>query len=110
MLSSIVQTFDLTMADPEYTLQLRQALTIQPKDFRIRARRRVGRSPAIYAVPAGVAGEIGKEKTEAVEQSSVGEGAEKRLYVLYGSNTGTCEGFAQRVVEDAGEHGMCQNF
>ncbi|KAJ3787486.1 cytochrome P450, partial [Lentinula aff. detonsa] len=37
VLSSIVQRFDLSLVDPSYELQITQAITIKPKDFRILA-------------------------------------------------------------------------
>ncbi|KAJ3746164.1 cytochrome P450 [Lentinula detonsa] len=40
VLSSIVQRFDLALVDPSYELQITQAITIKPKDFRILARQR----------------------------------------------------------------------
>ncbi|KAF5345038.1 hypothetical protein D9758_010421 [Tetrapyrgos nigripes] len=40
VLASIVQHFDLALADPSYELQITQAITIKPKDFFITARPR----------------------------------------------------------------------
>ena len=83
VVGAIVQSFDLTMAEPEYTLKYRQALTIKPKGFKANAKRRIGRSVAIYAVPSGVVSEIKKEE-DVKEKSQAGKGGEEegRLLVL----------------------------
>lgn len=105
------------MADPSYTLEVKQNLTIKPKSFKVRVERRLGRSPMIYSVPASVlSGNLkGVNAAGGAHELSgvvgVGEGAGKKgdegrvIHVYYGSNTGTCEGFAQRLVTDAVEHG-----
>ena len=39
-MASIIQKFDLEMADPNYELEILQSLTIKPKNFRIKAKLR----------------------------------------------------------------------
>ncbi|KAJ8488103.1 hypothetical protein ONZ45_g14089 [Pleurotus djamor] len=102
VLVSIFQRFDLFLADPSYTLELKQALTIKPKDLYIKATPR--NKPRLYQAPTSLPRPTapGHQASPFTVRSSE---PIKRLYVLYGSNTGTCESFAQRVVDDAPAHG-----
>ncbi|KAF4598867.1 hypothetical protein EYR38_007278 [Pleurotus pulmonarius] len=101
VLVSIFQRFDIFMADPSYTLELKQALTIKPKDFYIKAIPR--NRPRLYSTPTPSV-TLQTHQTTGQTTDKVIDNS-KRLYVLYGSNTGTCESFAQRVVDDAPSHG-----
>ncbi|KAF7980075.1 hypothetical protein HWV62_39868 [Athelia sp. TMB] len=102
-IASITQKFDLTMEDPSYTLELKQSLTIKPKDFRIRAvpRSTIHRISAIATSPLKA---NGSSHAFTLPTKPI-EGAIP-LYVLYGSNTGTSESFAQRIVNDANAYGF----
>lgn len=100
-IASIVQKFDLSLVNPSYTLELKQALTIKPKDLRIRAAlrttgRRLSASPSTHFKSSGLT----------VTPVPTTNGATIPLYVLYGSNTGTSEAFAQRIVGDAPSYGQ----
>lgn len=48
----------------------------------------------------------GEASTAGAEEGSVAAGAKKPLYCLYGSNTGSCESFAQRIASEAPSKGM----
>ncbi len=48
---TILQHFDLVMDDPHYELQLKQTLSIKPKNFNIRAVPRKDK-PRLFAVPS----------------------------------------------------------
>jgi cytochrome P450 / NADPH-cytochrome P450 reductase len=109
VVAAIIQKFDLSLADPSYTLQLKSALTIKPKDFHIRAAVRRGREHV------GLLGNRESTKSKeggmaaaaaAVGATSVKEDAQV-VYVLYGSNSGSSEAFAQRLAGDAATHGKC---
>ncbi len=89
------------MADPSYTLELKQALTIKPKDFYIKAIPR--NRQRLYSTPTPSVTLQTHQTTDQTTDKVIDNS--KRLYVLYGSNTGTCESFAQRVVDDAPSHG-----
>ena len=94
------------MDDPTYTLQLKQTLTIKPKDFYIHAIPRKDKPRIIAApstvisqamgIPSGGGSPLASRNTEKPGQP---------LYVLYGSNTGSSEAFAQRIASDAASHG-----
>ncbi|KZP32063.1 cytochrome P450 [Athelia psychrophila] len=103
-IASITQKFDLTMEDPGYTLELKQSLTIKPKDFRIRAAPR-SRTNRISATPSSPRTLRGSGARAFALPTKPVEGATP-LYVLYGSNTGTSESFAQRIVNDATTYGF----
>ncbi|KAJ6505385.1 fatty acid hydroxylase [Mycena sanguinolenta] len=105
VLATVFQRFDLTAADPSYTLQLKQTLTIKPKGFHIHARRRADK-PMFYATPSstlkvGATTTIHEGSTVPATTSAL-----KPLYVFYGSNTGTSEAFAQRIANEAPSYGF----
>ncbi|KAL4252643.1 Bifunctional cytochrome P450/NADPH--P450 reductase [Abortiporus biennis] len=105
VLVSLFQRFDLVLEDPSYSLQLKQTLTIKPDHFYVRAIPRSGK-PKLLAVPSSTlrpGGEAANASTPKAPRPSEGS---QRLYVLYGSNTGSCEAFAQRIATDAASHGF----
>ncbi|THH27701.1 hypothetical protein EUX98_g6479 [Antrodiella citrinella] len=106
VLISILQNFDLVPQDPAYELQIRQTLTIKPKNFYIRAIPRAGK-PQLVSVPAPLTLKASTDtgKVSAAAAATEGQGAQP-LYVLYGSNTGSSEAFAQRIATEAANHGF----
>jgi cytochrome P450 / NADPH-cytochrome P450 reductase len=102
--ATIFQRFDLVMDDPSYQLREKQTVTLKPDGFFIRAYPR-NRKARLYTTPSstkllhGIAGQ-----KSAFAPADVAGG--QQLYVLYGSNSGTSEGFAQRVASDAPAHGF----
>ncbi|TFK52531.1 bifunctional P-450/NADPH-P450 reductase [Heliocybe sulcata] len=108
VLASIIQTFDLCFNNPGYTLEIKQALTLKPKDFYIRATLRSDAAhllstPSSSLLAPKAAGQPAKAQVEA----EADDGTPKpKMYVLYGSNTGTSESFAQRIASDASSHGF----
>ncbi|KAH8107855.1 bifunctional P-450/NADPH-P450 reductase, partial [Cristinia sonorae] len=106
VLVTILQRFDLVLQDPAYELQIKQTLTIKPKNFHIRAIPRAGK-PQLLAVPAPL---TLKANTTTGKATTAGAHPQaesvKPLYVLYGSNTGSSESFAQRIATDAAVHGF----
>jgi cytochrome P450 / NADPH-cytochrome P450 reductase len=96
------------MEDPSYTLQLKQTLTIKPDHFRVRAIPRKGRrhlvvapSLALFRTPS----REGKESKESAPAPAPADPSRLPVYVLYGSNGGSSEAFAQRLATDAASHG-----
>lgn len=130
-MSSIIQKFDLVrcshhssalcacpslicspatyqvMADPSYNLELKQALTIKPNGFSIRAVPRAGRRNLIAARSSDLKSPqaINLPKADVLALGDDGK-PKQRLYVLYGSNTGTSESFAQRIASEAPAYGF----
>lgn len=97
------------MEDPAYNLELKQSLTIKPKDFRMRAALRSRRGNRLSATPSSplkVNGGQGQPHAFQLPKPMKQVEGAIPLYVLYGSNTGTSESFAQRIVNDATTYGV----
>ena len=93
------------MHDPTYELEIKQTLTIKPNKFYIHAIPRAG-APNLVATPSSTLLETHKGSTaRAHANGAPGEAPKQPLYVLYGSNTGSSEAFAQRLATDAPSHG-----
>lgn len=103
---SVIQKFDLTLVDPSYTLEVKQALTVKPKDLLIRAALRTD-GPRFVATPSSVLMQTrgAGHAPDSIPTTQSHSSGKTPLYVLYGSNTGTSEGFAQRIANDASSHG-----
>lgn len=107
-IATIFQRFDLVFDDPSYTLRLKQTVTIKPVGFYIRAypRKRSTRlytTPSSAKLPTQVNGLVSASTFASVPSDMSGK---TPLYLLYGSNSGTCESFAQRIASDAPGHGF----
>ncbi|KAH6838702.1 NADPH-cytochrome P450 reductase-like protein [Alternaria alternata] len=107
VLAILLQNFNFTMEDASYQLQIKQTLTIKPKDFYMRAHLRSGISAtslerklasATLNEPPPVNG------APRVQKEKVAKG--KPMAIYYGSNTGTCEALANRLASDAANHGF----
>jgi cytochrome P450/NADPH-cytochrome P450 reductase len=107
VMAILLQNFNFSMEDASYQLQIKQTLTIKPKDFFMRAHLRNGisatsleRSLSSATVndppPANGAPGVRKEMTN----------KGKPMAIYYGSNTGTCEALANRLASDAANHGF----
>ncbi|KAG8773052.1 hypothetical protein FRC12_002757 [Ceratobasidium sp. 428] len=102
-LATIFQKFDFARGDPSYTLQLVQTLTLKPKGFTFHAIPREGAlSFSAATVPNQTSGGA-KPGKDVIGDATHGG---KPLYVLYGSNTGSCESFAQDVAAGATTRGF----
>src|SRR5581483_11796588 len=97
-----LQRFDLIEQDPSYQLKIRETLTLKPDNFFMRARSRgtVSIEPR-SRVMTTVAQPL-KSSTPAEKQP---EGPLTPLLVLFGSNSGSSEAFAQRIATDARAQG-----
>ncbi|TBU21982.1 fatty acid hydroxylase [Dichomitus squalens] len=105
-LVTILQRFDLIMDDPSYELELKQTLTIKPHNFFIHAIPRKNK-PRLLAIPSSTLSPAGPAAAEGPNATSVGDASKsQQLYILYGSNTGNSESFAQRLASDAPTHGF----
>lgn len=103
VMTSVLQKFDLSFDDPSYTLQIKQTLTVKPLGLYIRA---TPRSAALHLfAPASSALMTGRDSAPAKAAAPVLNGAGLPFYVLYGSNTGTSEAFAQRIAGEAPSYG-----
>lgn len=104
-LALILQNFNLRMDDSTYQLKIKQTLTIKPDGFHMRATLRDGIDPVNLEKKmfAGVSAPDKAKRAEPHAQAIVKDG--KPMTVLYGSNSGTCEGLAQTLAGSAGGHG-----
>ncbi|KZO97728.1 fatty acid hydroxylase [Calocera viscosa TUFC12733] len=108
MMATLLQKFDLRFDDPSYHLQLKQTLTTKPKDFKMHVIPRKGARPI---VGPGMQVQLSAHTSAPTEEkptkpAEVPFGKGVPMYVYFGSNTGSCEGFAQNVVSDAPAHGF----
>jgi len=103
--ATIFQRFDLVMDDPNYQLRVKQTVTIKPEGFYIRAYPR-NRKTRLYTTPSSAKLLRGTSRQKPSFVASADSAGNQPLYVLYGSNSGTSEGFAQRVASDAPAHGF----
>lgn len=106
--ATVFQRFDLVFDDPSYALRIKQTVTIKPDGFYIRAHPR-NRSARLYTTPSST-GFLAQANRVAVAptftSTSPDMSGKTPLYILYGSNSGTCETFAQRIASDAPAHGF----
>ncbi|RFU30218.1 hypothetical protein B7463_g6139, partial [Scytalidium lignicola] len=100
----LLQNFNFRLHDPAYQLEIKQTLTIKPKDFFMHASLRDHIDPInleknLY-VPTN---EEGKTTTaeKKVGASGVPVEHKKPMTILYGSNAGTCEALAQTLARAA---------
>jgi cytochrome P450/NADPH-cytochrome P450 reductase len=101
-MATIMQTFDLRLHDPSYSLEIKQTMTVKPHNLKINAIPRAGRQ--VGGGLARSASETAAKEGSGLATSKPDDGL-KNLYVFYGSNTGTSEAFAQRIAGDAGSCG-----
>ncbi len=97
VLAAILQRFELSAVDPDYTLKVVETLTLKPEGLRIRVKRReAGRRPSRHDTPTAAA---------AQHSPPTADGAGTPLLVLYGSQTGSARAFAERIAEQGATRG-----
>ncbi|KAJ1303515.1 hypothetical protein OPQ81_011700 [Rhizoctonia solani] len=101
-IATLFQKFDFKPSDESYTLQLKQTLTLKPKEFTFHAIPRKG-APSFSVAAASSQATNGPTPGKEV----VGGGSKGvPMYIFYGSNTGSCEGFAQNIASEAASKGF----
>lgn len=105
VLAMLLQRFELSLADPGYQLAIKETLTIKPHGLFIHARRRDNLilAPALAASPDRQA----SAQTLAAQQQTANG---IPLRVLFGSNAGSSEAFAQRIATDARAQGYAPSL
>ncbi|CAE7012814.1 hypothetical protein HRS9139_02143 [Pyrenophora teres f. teres] len=110
VLALLLQNLNFSMDDPSYQLQIKQALTIKPKDFYMRATLRNGISATGLKTSLASATanrpDSAKSTSDTVKVSDGKTAKGKPIAIYYGSNTGTCEALANRLASDAAQHGF----
>lgn len=99
VMALMLQRFDISLADRDYKLVVSETLTLKPANLHIHARRRDGPT----ARPRSTAQDAPTRPLAASSAPNPGDNGP--LLVLYGSNTGTSEAFAQRIGADAAAQG-----
>src|SRR5436305_6275613 len=96
-ISMILQRFDVIEHDPSYQLQIAETLTLKPHGFRLRVKRR-GSAP--FSVRSALTS--APHKTKPAAPAAIAKPGEQAtpLLVLYGSNTGSAEAFAERIASE----------
>lgn len=107
VLAMLLQNFNFSMEDSSYQLQIKQTLTIKPKEFYMRAHLRNGVSAT--SLERALASTIipdppPTKRIQNVRKEKATNG--KPMAIYYGSNTGTCEALANRLASDAANHGF----
>jgi len=103
VLSMIVQRFDLMLDNPSYQLRVKETLTIKPEGFRIRAK---PRSDAPFRARSAARLAPQRPLKPRASGALVPGGATTPLLVLFGSNTGSAEAFAQRIGSEGPVYGF----
>lgn len=106
----IVSRFDLEMADKNYDLTIRQTLTIKPDNFQIIAHPRHNRHQSLIEElclgGTTLSGANGHDEQKEVVANGVNGDSGHKLYVFYGSNSGSCEGLAREIESEGGAKGF----
>ncbi|KAI0198880.1 bifunctional P-450:NADPH-P450 reductase [Astrocystis sublimbata] len=105
-MAMLFQNFNFVLHDPAYNLAIKQTLTIKPDNFLMRAIIRDGLSPTQLEHRLAGRGSIEESSKVHANGKAATGGEGKKLTVLYGSNSGTCESLAQRLASDASRHGF----
>ena len=105
----LLQNFNFRMDDPTYEVRIKQALTIKPKDFYMRATLRKDITPtSLQERLAGSFAPLKGHPSKCTASDIDDSNGQPRnpMTILYGSNTGTCESLARKLASDAPSHGF----
>ncbi|WVQ93052.1 hypothetical protein IAU59_000116 [Kwoniella sp. CBS 9459] len=105
-LALVVNRFDLEMADPNYEFAIKQALTVKPKDFRIIARPRRGKTHSLMSDLLHGSAITRQLSSSAAGDGQASENGGSKLTFLYGSNSGSCEGLARELASEGQQRGF----
>ena len=102
----LLQNFNFRPNDPSYQLQIRETLSIKPKDFYMHATLREGMDPTDLERSLFAGDSSAKAKSGNVMSLSNDSRPKKPMSIFYGSNTGTCEALAQSLAKSAAGRGF----
>lgn len=100
VLIMLLQRFDLLAADPNYQLSVKETLTLKPDQFYIRVKKRHSRPFSSQPTTTSQPQPIQNKQTAPLATKTA-----TPLLVLYGSNSGSSQDFAQRIAADASTQG-----
>lgn len=98
----LMQKFDFTLVDPNWQMKVKQTATLKPRDLFMHAKLRPGgdvlslQRDLFHGVSSAASTLYQKE-----EQT----GELQPMSIFFGSNTGTCEGLAERLATSALQRG-----
>ncbi|TAQ85754.1 hypothetical protein B7494_g5932 [Chlorociboria aeruginascens] len=103
----VLQRFQLEFADPAYELQLKSTLTIKPGNFKMKVRRRPGKT-LMTGIPGGIPTDIAQKQKNIVQEAEVKTpGSHKSpVTILFGGNSGTCESLAEDLEVKGPDYGL----
>lgn len=109
----LLQNFDFRLDDPGYKLRIKQTLTIKPKDLIMRAtlRHKMTAMDLEHLLRGSPSSSLKSADSSMAPSAEVPDISglklgSKPMTILYGSNTGTCLAFAQRMASTAADHGF----
>lgn len=103
----VLQNFDVKLEDPSYQITLKMALTVKPDNLKIRVQPRGNQSAtALDQLVHRSADANGVPSQNTSTKSEAAYGSQKPLRIVYGSNTGTCQAFAQKTAAAASSRGF----
>ncbi|KAK4947860.1 hypothetical protein LTR10_013368 [Elasticomyces elasticus] len=116
VMAMVLQSFDVKLDDPKYTLKIKQNLTIKPDDLYVRVTPRknmdattVDRVIHNKTRVGGINGVAHATELRGDVPRPTSSATTKPMTILYGSNTGTCQAFAQRLASNAASRGFQAN-
>ncbi|OAP57125.1 hypothetical protein AYL99_07862 [Fonsecaea erecta] len=107
VLAMILQNFEVKLDNPNYKPAIKQALTIKPDELYIRVtpRRNMDATSMDLLIHSKSGNDSQAHLSSSKKEIEVSQSF-KPMTILYGSNTGTCQAFAQRLAADSGSHGF----
>ena len=102
VLAKMVQQFDIEAVNPDYVLQVAETLTLKPSGLLIRAKPRMP-EPSRGTTPDDPTAAAPRPTSTA---AVAGAPPPLALRVLYGSNAGSCQAFAEKIVAQATQKGF----
>ncbi|KAJ0372119.1 hypothetical protein COL26b_009276 [Colletotrichum chrysophilum] len=104
VIAMLLRNFDIKKDDPGYKLKVKHLLTIKPAGFKVRVGLRDDKRPTDFLKSLRARSSGVEEPSRQAMQHVLSQ--KGPMTVLYGSDTGTCEAMAQRLVMEASRRGF----
>ncbi|KAF5504655.1 Bifunctional cytochrome P450/NADPH--P450 reductase [Colletotrichum fructicola] len=104
VIAMLLRNFDIKKDDPGYKLKVKHLLTIKPAGFKVRVGLRDDKRPTDFLKSLRARSSGVEEPSRQAMQHVLSQ--KGPITVLYGSDTGTCEALAQRLVMEASRRGF----
>ncbi|KAI0023652.1 P450 family fatty acid hydroxylase [Xylariomycetidae sp. FL0641] len=106
----LIQKFDFRLANPDYEIKIKQTATLKPRDLHVYAKLRshiesLGLQRELFHNSVARGTGHSSVSIGAVSSTSTEVGVLQPMSVYFGSNTGTCEGLADRLAKLALQRG-----